>query len=72
MRLAELCSQAVGCAKNGNSVNTHNLLLLLLSKELIKFNPDGHRAEVTGAREPNYYMSDRALGTYFGTSSWGT
>jgi len=58
MKLALLCSQAVDYAKNGNPVNIHGNL----PKKLIKFNPDWHKAEVTGARELDYYVSDRALG----------
>ena len=60
MRLAKLCSQAVDYAKNGNPVETYNL-----PKPLIKFKPDWHKAEVTGARELDYYVSDRALGYMF-------
>jgi RNA-dependent RNA polymerase len=59
MRLAELCSQAVDYAKNGNPVDLHNNNL---PKALIKYKPDWHKAEVTGARELDYYISDRALG----------
>ena len=59
MKLAELCSQAVDYAKNGNPVNIDNGNL---PKKLIKFNPDWHKAEVTGARELDYYESDKALG----------
>jgi RNA-dependent RNA polymerase len=59
MRLAQLCSQAVDYAKNGNAVDLHNNNL---PKPLIKFKPDWHKAEVTGARELDYYVSDRALG----------
>jgi RNA-dependent RNA polymerase len=58
MKLARLCSQAVDYAKNGNPVDIHNNL----PKKLIKFNPDWHKAEVTGARELDYYVSERALG----------
>jgi RNA-dependent RNA polymerase len=58
MRLAALCSRAVDYAKNGVPVNIHNSL----PKPLIKFKPDWHKAEVTGARELDYYESDRALG----------
>ena len=58
MRLAELCSQAVDYAKNGNPVDIYNNL----PKPLIKFKPDWHKAEVTGAHELDYYISDRALG----------
>jgi RNA-dependent RNA polymerase len=58
MKLARLCSQAVDYAKNGNPVEIHNNL----PKPLIKFKPDWHKAEVTGARELDYYVSERALG----------
>ena len=61
MRLAELCSQAVDYAKNGNPVDINNNL----PRPLIKFKPDWHKAEVTGARELDYYVSDRALGYLF-------
>jgi RNA-dependent RNA polymerase len=60
MTLAKLCSQAVDYAKNGNPVNINNL-----PKPLIRFKPDWHKAEVTGARELDYYVSDRALGHLF-------
>ena len=59
MKLAELCSQAVDYAKNGNPVNIYDGNL---PKKLIKFNPDWHKAEVTGSREVDYYESDKALG----------
>ena len=62
MRLAKLCSQAVDYAKNGNPVDIHNNKL---PKPLIKFKPDWHKAEVTGARELDYYISERALGHMF-------
>ena len=61
MKLAVLCSQAVDYAKNGNPVNIHGNL----PKKVIKFNPDWHKAEVTGARELDYYESDKALGYLF-------
>ena len=61
MKLAELCSQAVDYAKNGNPVNISNNL----PRQLIKFKPDWHKSEVTGARELDYYLSDRALGDMF-------
>jgi RNA-dependent RNA polymerase len=61
MRLAALCSRAVDYAKNGEPVNIYNCL----PKPLIKFKPDWHKAEVTGARELDYYVSDRALGHLF-------
>ena len=59
MKLARLCSKAVDYAKNGNAVDLRNDCL---PKKLIRFNPDWHKAEVTGARELDYYVSDRALG----------
>jgi RNA-dependent RNA polymerase len=62
MKLATLCSQAVDYAKNGNPVELHNNNL---PKKLIKFNPDWHKAEVTGARELDHYISERALGCMF-------
>jgi RNA-dependent RNA polymerase len=61
MKLATLCSQAVDYAKNGNPVDIYNNL----PKPIIKFKPDWHKAEVTGARELDYYVSDRALGHMF-------
>jgi RNA-dependent RNA polymerase len=61
MKLATLCSQAVDYAKNGNPVELFNNL----PKLIIKFKPDWHKAEVTGAREIDYYVSDRALGHLF-------
>lgn len=61
MKLAELCSQAVDYAKNGKRVDLRGNL----PKTLINFKPDWHKAEVTGARELDYYRSDRALGELF-------
>ena len=61
MRLAELCSQAVDYAKNGIPIDIHNNL----PKPLIRSKPDWHKAEVTGARNLDYYVSDRALGHLF-------
>jgi RNA-dependent RNA polymerase len=61
MKLARLCSRAVDYAKNGNPVDIHHDF----PKPLIKFKPDWHKAEVTGARELDYYVSDRALGYMF-------
>jgi RNA-dependent RNA polymerase len=58
MKLARLCSQAVDYEKNGNPVDIHNNL----PKLLIKFKPDWHKAEVTGAQHIDYYVSERALG----------
>ncbi|KAI0263469.1 RNA dependent RNA polymerase-domain-containing protein [Gloeopeniophorella convolvens] len=60
MRLAELCSQAVDYAKNGVAVDLSSPGAL--PKQLIKFKPDWKKAEVTGARDLDYYESDRALG----------
>jgi RNA-dependent RNA polymerase len=57
MKLARLYRQAVDYAKTGNAVNLHNL-----PKALTKHTPDWHMAEVTDARELDYYISDRALG----------
>jgi RNA-dependent RNA polymerase len=61
MKLATLCSQAVDYAKNGNPVELHNNL----PKPVTKFKPDWHKAEVTGARELDYIVSERALGFMF-------
>jgi RNA-dependent RNA polymerase len=61
MKLATLCSQAVDYAKNGNPVEIHNNL----PKLVMKFKPDWHKSEVTGARELDYYVSERALGHMF-------
>src|SRR6267154_1821643 len=61
MKLAALCSQVVDYAKNGNPVEIHKNL----PKPLIKIKPDWHKAEVTGARELDYYVSERALGYMF-------
>ena len=61
MRLAHLFSQAVDYAKNGVPVNIHDRL----PKPLIKFKPDWDKKEVTGARELEYYDSDKALGHMF-------
>ncbi len=61
MKLATLCSQAVDYAKNGNPVEIQNNL----PRMIINFKPDWHKAEVTGARELDYYNSDRALGYLF-------
>ena len=63
MRLAELCSKAVDFAKNGVPVDIHDRL----PKPLIKFKPDWDKKEVTGARELEYYESDKALGFMFRT-----
>jgi RNA-dependent RNA polymerase len=62
MKLAKLCSQAVDYAKNGNPVELNNGNL---PKAPLKFKPDWHKAEVTGARELDYYASERALGFMF-------
>ena len=62
MRLAALCSKAVDYAKNGEPVDIYNCNL---PKPLLKFKPDWHKAEVTGARDLDFYESDRALGYLF-------
>ncbi|KAH9985084.1 RNA dependent RNA polymerase-domain-containing protein [Russula vinacea] len=62
MKLAKLCSKAIDYATNGNPVDIYNNNL---PKQLIKYKPDWHKAEVTGARELEYYVSDRALGYLF-------
>ena len=61
MKLVQLFSQAVDYAKNGIPVDIRNNH----PRPSIKSKPDWHRAEVTGARELNYYVSDRALGHLF-------
>lgn len=61
MKLAGLCSKAVDYAKNGKPVELRNNL----PRTLIKFKPDWDKAEVTGARDLDYYRSDRALGDLF-------
>ncbi|KAH9996136.1 RNA dependent RNA polymerase-domain-containing protein [Russula compacta] len=61
MELARLCTQVADFAKSGHPVDIHGNL----PKPLIKFKPDWHKAEVTGARELDYYVSDRALGLLF-------
>ncbi|KAI9452160.1 RdRP-domain-containing protein [Russula earlei] len=60
MKLAELCRKAVDCSKNGRRVDMRNL-----PKTLTKLKPDWYKAEVTGARESDYYVSERALGHLF-------
>ncbi|KAI9449719.1 RdRP-domain-containing protein [Lactarius psammicola] len=62
IKLAELCSKAVDYAKNGVPVDIYNNRI---PKLLIKFRPDWDKKEVTGARELEYYESDRALGYMF-------
>jgi RNA-dependent RNA polymerase len=62
MMLAALCSKAVDYAKNGEPVDIHNNKL---PKQPLKFKPDWHKTEVTGARDLDYYESDRALGHLF-------
>ena len=57
MTFTKLYSQGVDYAKNGNPVEIHNNL----PKLLINFKTDWHKAEVTGARELDYYVSERAL-----------
>ena len=62
MGLAKLYSQAVDYAKKGVPVDITNDF----PRPLIKFKPDWNKAEVTGARELDYYYeSDRALGYLF-------
>jgi RNA-dependent RNA polymerase len=61
MKLARLYSQAVDYAKKGVPVDISNDF----PRPLIKFRPDWSKAEVTGARELDYYESDRALGYLF-------
>lgn len=61
MKLAQLFSQALDYAKNGIPVDIRNNL----PRPSIKSKPDWHSAEVTGARELDYYVSDRALGHLF-------
>ena len=56
-------SKAVDFAKNGMPVNIHDKHL----KPLIQFKPDWDKKEVTGARELEYYESDKALGFMFRT-----
>jgi len=60
-KLAELYSQAVDYAKNGIPVDITNYF----PRPLIKFKPDWSKSEVTGARDLDYYESDRALGHLF-------
>jgi len=62
MKLARLCNKAVDYVKNGKPVDLHNNDV---PKPLIKFKPDWHKIEVTGARDLDYYVSDRALGHLF-------
>ena len=61
MKLAKLYGKAVDYAKNGIPVD--------ISKDfprpLIEYKPDWKKEEVTGAREHDYYESDRALGHLF-------
>lgn len=59
MKLAALCSRAVDYAKHGNPID---LSVTKLPRYLIPYKPDWHRAEVTDARDVDYYESDRALG----------
>lgn len=61
MKLAKLYGQAVDYAKKGVPVDISNDF----PRPLIKFRPDWSKAEVTGARELDYYESDRALGYLF-------
>jgi RNA-dependent RNA polymerase len=61
IKLAKLYSKAVDYAKNGIPVDINDNF----PKPLIPYKPDWHKAEVTGARELDYYESDRALGYLF-------
>ena len=61
MKLAALCSKAVDYAKNGEPVDIYNNL----PSQPLKFKPDWHKTEVTGARDLDFYESDRALGYLF-------
>ena len=61
MKLVHLFSQALDYAKNGIPIDIRNSL----PRPSIKARPDWHRAEVTGARELDYYVSDRTLGRLF-------
>jgi RNA-dependent RNA polymerase len=61
MKLAALCSKAVDYPKNGKKVDLHNNL----PNSLTNLKPDWHKAEVTGARDLDYYVSDRVLGDLF-------
>ena len=60
IKLAKLYSQAIDCAKNRNPVDLQNL-----PEPLIRLKPDWHNSEVTGARQQDYYVSERALGYLF-------
>jgi RNA-dependent RNA polymerase len=60
-KLADLYTQAVDYAKNGIPVD----ITKDFPRPLIKFKPDWSKSEVTGARELDYYESDRALGYLF-------
>ncbi|KAI0253552.1 RdRP-domain-containing protein [Lactifluus subvellereus] len=61
IKLAAMYSQAADYAKNGQPIDIHNKL----PKPLIRYKPDWLKAEATGARELDYYESDRALGYLF-------
>jgi RNA-dependent RNA polymerase len=61
MKLVKLGGQVVDFARNGNAVDIHKNL----PKPLIRFKPDWRQTEVTGARELDYYHSERALGYMF-------
>jgi RNA-dependent RNA polymerase len=61
MKLAKLCSKAVDYAMHGNPVDMYSNL----PRSLIKYKPDWHTREVTGARIQDYYVSERALGYMF-------
>lgn len=57
LQLARLCGIAIDYATNGKPVEINDL-----PKPLVKSRPDWHCPEVTGARQVDYYESDRALG----------
>ncbi|ETW86290.1 hypothetical protein HETIRDRAFT_443820 [Heterobasidion irregulare TC 32-1] len=59
MDLAQLCSQAVDYMKNGIAVDVDKTGI---PRPTMKFKPDWTKAEITGAREADYYESQRALG----------
>ena len=59
MDLAQLCSQAVDYMKNGIAVDIDKTVI---PRPTMKFKPDWTKAEVTGAREADYYESQRVLG----------
>jgi RNA-dependent RNA polymerase len=61
LKLAKLYSKAVDYAKNGTPVD----ISTDFPRPLIEYKPDWKKEEVTGAREHDYYESDRALGHLF-------